>query len=332
MVVPASPHFHHNSHADDGALHVATKYGASNDAEQHVTAFRVTRHRTITFNSGRGIGEPSKIDEIVADVHAPVLDLLLAETSLFVASGESRLVVVEAAVGLGKMRVKRLLVNALCAAPYQRLLVLESNAEPAEQRTPFYVWRAIFAQLVAYTVAPHGGSPSSFQDVATACPVLYEIHAHESTVVIDIINSVMPFNFPLPRHAARTRPDDSALLDASRVLACLLSDLLDGVAKCVVLGSGTCIDSLSWRLIDELRLNSPPVLMILFTRPPEPIETEAARLHRIITEHEATFMLRLAPWRRKNIARLACAIAGADAIADVVADFITYRAQGNPVS
>ena len=190
-----------------------------------------------------------RIDEVARDAFATPLRTLTHETSLYVASGEGRVIVVEGKSGMGKQILQRVYIGAVRRLSYASLLLLESYGELVGQQISFGAWRRIFQQLFAHAIgAPR--SSMSFADVARACPPVAEMFDIESSNVLAVLNDVLPFKFPLDGTDDVTC-DDSVLALAARALAALLI-AVDNVPKLVVIGNGSFMDSASWRLITEL--------------------------------------------------------------------------------
>lgn len=220
-------------------------------------AWRLTRPRAGDKPERPLAASAERIDEVVAEAMSSALNVLMNETSLYVASGEGRVILVEGKPGLGKNMLRRCYMQRVQKSSFASLLICESGVD-ALPPTPFSVWAPIFEQLVAHAIEPLR-LPLAFDELCEQLPLLQDFCAEDEDVLA-LLNDVLPFAFPinsrLHTRSAQTsaRQHDSALLhSAARLLAMLLVDLLEDLPKLIVLGSAVHIDHISWRVIKELQ-------------------------------------------------------------------------------
>jgi hypothetical protein len=273
------------------------------------------------------------VERMEYDAHAATLSTLLDETALFVASGTARLVIVEGAVGVGKHRAMTSYLRALQGTDFcaggSMPLVLESHGEISELNTPFFVWRGIFAQLIAAAVGD-ADENIHLRDVIDVCPVVAQIVNEETPAVLQVLGTVLPVLVQsTPPHSSAGAVDEETYRQAACVLFSLLLDLVADASKVIVLGGCSCFDQQSWDLVVNLHKRAPTVMLVLFARPPEG-RTNGESEHRALIADANVLVLKLLPWSREHICKLVCAVTHTVALDDAVADFICDRANGNP--
>jgi tetratricopeptide (TPR) repeat protein len=275
------------------------------------------------------------VERMEYDAHAATLSTLLDETALFVASGTARLVIVEGVVGVGKHRAMTSYLRALQGTDFcaggSMPLVLESHGEISELNTPFFVWRGIFAQLIAAAVGDADADENiHLRDVIDVCPVVAQIVNEETPAVLQVLGTVLPVLVQsTPPHSSAGAVDEETYRQAACVLFSLLLELVADASKVIVLGGCSCFDQQSWDLVVNLHKRAPTVMLVLFARPPEG-RTNGESEHRALIADANVLVLKLLPWSREHICKLVCAVTHTVALDDAVADFICDRANGNP--
>jgi hypothetical protein len=102
----------------------------SADASPRALAWVVSRPRAARDGMReRATSFLDRIDALAREVMALPLRSLVNETSLYVASGEGRVVIVEGKSGHGKQLLQRLFIDAVQRIAFPSLLLCESQAE-----------------------------------------------------------------------------------------------------------------------------------------------------------------------------------------------------------
>ncbi|MFN3201303.1 MAG: serine/threonine-protein kinase PknK [Bradymonadia bacterium] len=227
--------------------------------------------------------------------------------------GVGSVTVIEGNAGLGK---SLLLTDFVAWAQGRGHRVLTGVAEVLSQGTPYLPWRRVISSLLCDTHMPTVEELK--QGLQSRAPQGLQ---HQ----LALFNAVIPLGL-----------DEGPDLGAKRastqgeITHRFLVDLLDALCPepvIIVLDDCHWMDSSSWRLIRHVAEQLPHLMLVLFTRPMLPAPEEMEALKRL--EHME--IISLPPLSPEIIRQLVATRMGNGPGADLVADRVVERADGNPL-
>jgi class 3 adenylate cyclase/predicted ATPase len=227
--------------------------------------------------------------------------------------GEGSSVVIEGPAGIGK---SKLIDYAATLARDSGLRVLRGEGASVDSNTPWFAWRAIFADLLDFRPAP---GESGRRALASR---LIAVAGDEWAERLPLINAVFPGS--LPETETTTRLAGSALLTQTHEL--LLRLLLAGPSL-LILEDAQWLDSASWALALQLTRKANSLVFILSTRPADEATAEEFRAFQ---NGPRTQSITLGGLDRVAAIEVIARRLGVTSVPDRIADVILSKAEGNP--
>ncbi len=173
---------------------------------------------------------------------------LLTESLQALQQNESNAFIIEGEAGIGKSH----LMHALQAQAHtQGVKILLGEGEAVEKKTPYYVWRKIFAGLFNFD---------------PAIPIAQ--HQQKLTAELPqapLLNAVLPFNLPDNERTAQMIGEVRAA-NTQQLIIELLQETVQKTPTLLILEDAHWIDPASWALARLIMRNVHPLLMIVATR------------------------------------------------------------------
>ena len=238
---------------------------------------------------------------------------------------ETHVLLIEGEPGIGK---SSLIAELVREAQVRGLNPLVGGSSAIEASTPYYAWRAVFAQLLG--VESGTEDPESRQ-----ARVLAILEAADSSLLelAPLLNSVLPLN--LESNELTSQMTDQVRAYNTQVLLARLLSLVEpakpaaggtGPSSVVVLEDGHWLDSASWALADRVGRDFPGLLAITSrpTTDPVPAEREA------LEGRPNTVRLRLASLSVEDTRQILSTRLGKVPMDDSIVRFVHTRSGGNP--
>lgn len=231
-------------------------------------------------------------------------------------AGDGAAAVVEGAPGVGKTRFAAELVRA---AQANDIRVVRSAAAHAQRTTPYFVWSAIFQQLlgISSTDSPAEAEQKLLRQIASV---------DELVRLAPLFNSILPVE--LAPTTLTAQMDNATRRDALLNLSInLLHHLTVERPLISILEDGQWMDDASWLLLERVAKEVRWMLPIVMTRPLNPpVPAGYVQLQDLETIVKVT----LAPLNREETIALAKERLSVRALKVDLADLIHLRTQGNP--
>jgi predicted ATPase len=228
---------------------------------------------------------------------------------------KSTTLVIEGEPGLGK---SRLLEHLRWSSQAQDLEYLAGNASAIEQNTPYLAWKGLFQDF--FDIDPQTTDLEADQQKVHAA--LQDFPA--SAPLAALLNPVLPFDFEENSSSAQYA-DQRRSAKIRSILVDLLKKRAANGPLALVLDDAHWFDSASWVLLDQVRAEVSPLLLVVATRPLS--EPRPAEYDRLVQAGQHLSLDSMAP---EETVDLACRQLGVDALPDPVATLIREKAQGNP--
>jgi class 3 adenylate cyclase/tetratricopeptide (TPR) repeat protein len=241
------------------------------------------------------------------------LAILGTELERLVTPGTRRTapLLIEAEAGIGKTTLAQ---TTVARAELLQITVLRGNADAVEADTPYYPFRAVFAQ-------------------ATARPGVTEAALRNAVAGSDLAHHLGLLAEIVPPHFGALDPVDDRLASGAIRLGktnALLLELLGlatrGEPTLLLIEDAHWIDSASWSLLLEIANLMPNVALLVTTRPQHEPSPEFAR----IFGTPSAVRLRLESLAAAPLVELAAAALGVATLPATIADLLVERAGGNP--
>jgi class 3 adenylate cyclase/tetratricopeptide (TPR) repeat protein len=273
----------------------------------------------------KGLTTPIDVYRVRADepaaTHSPnIVDRIVEQATASRAiealkTGVGGLVIIEGEPGIGKSRLIDEWVREGAAAGLE---MVTGEAHEIEASTPYHAWRAVFERLLGL---------ESITDRATRREtVLTRLGDDpESLRLAPLLSQILSID--VPDNEATGQLTGEVRADNTRdLLVRLLLGQASQVPLMVVLEDAHWLDSASWSLVLQARLEIPSLLLVATRRPAaDPAADPAASIL------DESTILRLEPLSSEDALRLACERTGASQIAEPVAAILERRAEGNPL-
>lgn len=227
----------------------------------------------------------------------------------------ARVIILEADAGLGKTR---LLEEARLQAERLGLTVFSGAGGAVEKNTPYFAWREVFGDL--FDLALFESEAAQKRHLLLALGVQRLLRA-------PLLKAVLP-NLDLPDNNF-TRPlVGQARADNTRdLLVQLLQASIQRSPKLIILEDAHWLDSASWGLaLAASRVARPWVLVIAMRSMPDPLPPDLAALRQLPT----TRVVKLGTLSPADTLNLVMRRLGVSRLPEVIARFISERAEGNP--
>ncbi|MFT7694897.1 MAG: putative ATPase/class 3 adenylate cyclase, partial [Candidatus Latescibacterota bacterium] len=275
----------------------------------------------------RGIAEPVvayiPLDEVKGTVHASTnlvgrkaeRRIIDEQIERLVSERTSGAILIEGEPGLGKSR----LVEYVCEQA-RGLTCLVGAASAIEKNTPYLAWRAVFQTL--FGINPQSDDPQAAQDSARAH---LESFPHYLPLAA-LINPVLPCEFE-ESETSRQYADQRRSAKSQSILTDLLGRAAEQSPLVLVIEDAHWLDAASWTLLQRVRTEVSPLLLVVATRPmPEARPAEYDQLAH--SDNAQKLVLdSMAPEETLSLVRQRL---GVDQLPDPVANLIREKAQGNP--
>ena len=231
-------------------------------------------------------------------------------------AGKSVAVSIEGEGGIGK---STLVATLLERAQELGLRRLNAACSAIEKQTPYFVWRAVFAQLL--------GLEAITGSAARQSKVLEQLPKDEEKIKLaSLLNPLLGVNFPtneiVDQLDGRTRAQN-----LHAVLLALLHQAAARQPMLIVLDDVQWLDSASWRFLQLAHRRISPLCLAIAMRPlPAPQPEEYVQL----LSHPRTRRLKLDYLSRPDCLELARRTLGIAQLSDRFAEYLFERSQGNP--
>ncbi|MEM7032893.1 MAG: AAA family ATPase [Chloroflexota bacterium] len=231
----------------------------------------------------------------------------------------SATVLIEGEAGIGK---SRLIAQLLVTAVEPSTLVLIGSGDAIEQSTPYHAWRPIFRQFFKLDTLPD-------DQETRAMHVLTQLPTSGSTELFrlaPLLNTVLSLELPenefTRQMSGQIRAENTRLL-----LVRLLHQMAQKMPLIIILEDAHWLDSASWALVDWVRRDVNPVLLMIASRPlTDPLPT----IYQNLQQAETTHRLILDTLTLPETLALVQQKLGVDNLPQPIADLIARKAEGHP--
>jgi len=275
----------------------------------------------------RGIAEPViaylPLDEVKGAVHTSThlvgrkaeRHIIDEQIKRIVDERTSGAILIEGEPGLGKSR----LVEYACEQ-VRGLTCLVGAASAIEKNTPYLAWRTVFQTL--FGINPKSDDPQTARDSARARLAAFP----DYLPLAALINPVLPCEFE-ESETSRQYADQRRSAKSQTILTDLLKRAAERAPLVLVIEDAHWLDAASWALLQRVRTEVSPLLLVVATRPmPEARPAEYDQLAKADNAQK----LVLNSMAAEDTLSLVCQRLGVDQLPGPVADLIREKAQGNP--
>ena len=235
-------------------------------------------------------------------------------------------VILEGPMGIGKSRLAH---DTAMLARARGLRVLRSESTSVDSSTPYFAWRAVFAEVLDFNpAAGKSGRDALAARLATslaaplATPLAFGTGA-EWAERLALINAVFPG--ALPETATTAKLAGPALVAQTHEF---LLRLLPAEPAVLILEDAQWMDSASWTLARELCKRHGPLLLVLSARPGDESTAEDIRAFRNVSGAQT---LTLGPLDSEASLHVVAARLGVTSVPERIARTILDKAEGNPL-
>ncbi|HEX6387021.1 MAG TPA: adenylate/guanylate cyclase domain-containing protein [Anaerolineae bacterium] len=249
--------------------------------------------------------------------------LLIEQLQALRDGGSSAVVIVEGEAGIGK---SRLIVDLLEQARDLGIMNLVGSGDAIEKSTVYFAWNAIFRQIfdLSEAIDPHTAQEQVQARLATLLPELSDR--------APLLNPVLSLDFP--DNALTESMQGKVRADNTRdLLIRLLLGLAQGAPLLLVMEDAHWLDSASWALLQQAKLDVAPLLLVIVTRPmmesESVMDTTPPEYQRFLTSPD-TLHLPLSALPLDETLTLVCRRLGVSSLPEPVAELVREKAGGHP--
>ncbi|MEM9595475.1 MAG: DUF917 family protein [Acidobacteriota bacterium] len=230
----------------------------------------------------------------------------------------SAIVLLEGEAGIGK---SCLLEQVSRRAASLDLICLQGEGDPIEDTTPYFAWRAVFAELLGVGAGEGTGTRNlAILRQAAQRPELRRL----SPLLQDVLGMALSDN----EHTA-----DLSGAPRGEATRWLLVELLRGAvedrAPVLILDDAQWLDSASWALVSQVVESLPSLLLILAYRPAW--RFEAPEDYRRLTQRPEAHRLQLGLLTEEDTTALVCDCLEVEHVPKEAAALVHERTEGHPL-
>ncbi len=229
--------------------------------------------------------------------------------------GESGVILIEGAAGIGKTR---LVLDLIGQAKKLDIEVLSGDGDAVDRATPYHGWRGVFAQMFKME--------SFTQTRSQGMKIMARLARDtELLTMAPLLSAVLPMD--LPENEATLQMSGQSRADNTRdFLVRLLKFAADEGPKVIVLENGHWLDSASWALAAAVHEQVGPVLLVVALRPLTELPADVRQL----IEGDNTRYLNLGGLSALETTTLISQRLSVSQVPEAVAKLIQEKSDGNP--
>ncbi|MBP9502051.1 MAG: AAA family ATPase [Candidatus Promineofilum sp.] len=234
--------------------------------------------------------------------------------------GQSPVVIVDGAPGIGKSLLLRELARKAAAAEPSPLL-LSGYGESVERSTPYFAWRPILERLLA---EPAAGDQE--MSVAARQEALLGRLSPESRPLATLLTTILPLDLPETELTGQMT-GELRQEHTQRLILELLCGAAQSRPVALVFDDAHWLDSVSWALLDRVRREISPLLTVIATRV---MGDDAPPIFRELQNLPGARHISLDSLSPAAVEELVCRRLGIGRLPPAIAQLIHNKAEGNP--